>query len=209
MICHGCGVLVPVGMITKSGLKRPTHSFKNHLSTLKHNFETVDSLLAKCYNEMPGTTKKRKIVQSKLVKFSKPLRGSPKDMQKYQDVKVVKCICKNSLPLAIVKDKSFREMINAFKSPYNDFTSTKGEGVAMSVKKVQLVIINIESLLCNSMIEELEGQAVSVTIDHWTLKANHNYSGITAHFITKDWNLESYNIGLFYMKGGPKEKIYL
>ena len=40
------------------------------------------------------------------------------------------------------------------------------------------------------MIEEAAD--IALTGDHWTSERNDNYLGITAHFIHKEWTLQSF-----------------
>ena len=50
----------------------------------------------------------------------------------------------------------------------------------------------------------MKGCDVSITIDHWTSKQNLNYVGITAHWIDKNWTMNSIPLGLFLHEGTSK-----
>jgi hypothetical protein len=44
--------------------------------------------------------------------------------------------------------------------------------------------------------------SVCFTHDHWTSQANQNYTGITGHFIDKEFKLHSLGLGMFLHEGG-------
>jgi hypothetical protein len=43
--------------------------------------------------------------------------------------------------------------------------------------------------------QQMENQVVSVTLDHWTSTAKHNYSGMTAHYVDDNWILRQHDLG--------------
>ena len=78
-----------------------------------------------------------------------------------------------------VQKPSFRNMMNAFSS--KSFVATK-EGIkALVNKRMEIVDEFIKDVLNNN--------EFSLTLDHWSSRANHSYLGITIHFIDKDWQL--------------------
>lgn len=142
--------------------------------------------------------KKRKVIQTSLSQFAtkKKSNATAKEMQKYQDMMTVKFLCSNFLPFRTVETKPFRDLIQ----------SHNHHAKPMSRRKVQSMISHIEYLVRGKMVEELKGQAISVTLDHWTSKANQNYTGVTAHFIDETWAMRSFEIGLFLHEGGATGK---
>jgi hypothetical protein len=54
----------------------------------------------------------------------------------------------------------------------------------------------------------MKDQVVSVTLDHWTSKANHNYSGMTSHFVDNDWVLRKIDLGCFLHGGRGRGAVH-
>jgi hypothetical protein len=50
------------------------------------------------------------------------------------------------------------------------------------------------------MLQQMEHQVVSVTLDLWTSKAKQNYAGLTFHYID-DWILRQHDLGCFLHEG--------
>jgi hypothetical protein len=47
------------------------------------------------------------------------------------------------------------------------------------------------------MQQQMKHQVVSVTLDHWTSKAQQNYSGMTVHYIDDNWILRQHDLECF------------
>lgn len=62
-------------------------------------------------------------------------------------------------------------------------------------------IIRLNDVICKKVITKMEGCAVNLTIDHWTSKQNFNYTGMTAHWVDKNRELNSIPLGMFLHKG--------
>jgi hypothetical protein len=90
------------------------------------------------------------------------------------------------LPFKTVEKESFCELI----------ASHNLQAKVMSNKKVKSIIINLESAMRDYAVKAVKGQSVCLTLDHWTSKAHHNYTGMTAHFIDDKWNLNHVNFGI-------------
>ena len=52
--------------------------------------------------------------------------------------------------------------------------------------------------------ESIDKYIVSITTDHWTSNSNHNYQGITMHWIDDEWKLHSVPVGCFLHEGISK-----
>jgi len=188
--CNMCGDLVVVGGIGVYK-KNVTHwrnsAMASHLASNKHS-TTADAL----FEQIQTGNKKRK-AQTTLRDFSTSGRKkmSFKLRQQIQDVKTVKYIVKNNLPFRIVEDDAFREMI----------LSHNANAKVMSNKKVKNIIITLEQKMRDAAVASMKGQSVCLTLDHWTSKAHHNYTGVTAHFIDPGWKAHNMSLGIFLHEG--------
>ena len=198
--CNLCGKLVKFGEvnpITKA--KKTTNSgMCSHLSSAIHDSKGAELLLSELESSQSSPLSKKRNVQKKLGSWA--VFGSSKatigEKQKLQELKTIKFLCSNFLPFSTVESKAFRELIQSHNS----------DAKTMSSKKVKSRIVEIEALMRDQMIDQLEGESVSVTLDHWTSKANDNYTGVTAHFLINDvWELKSFQVGLFLHHGGTKK----
>jgi len=111
--------------------------------------------------------------------------------QPTQQLATAKFVVENALPFSVVETPSHRAMI-ATHNP---------QAKHMSNKKVKSIIINLDNAMRGRVIESMKGQSASFTLDHWTSKANENYTGITGHFIDDKWKLNSMSLGMFLHKG--------
>jgi hypothetical protein len=189
--CNNCGDLVVVAVKdSKSGKPKSWRntSMAAHLSSGKHS--TTVSILDEQFSD---SNKKRK-TQSSIIGFAKQgIKKIPLEIKmKNQDLKTTKFIVDCMLPFQTVEEKSFREMIS----------SHNPQARVMSNKKIKNIIIDLDSEIRNAATEAMKGLSVCLTLDHWTSKAHHNYTGMTAHFIDDNWKIHNMPLGIFLHEGG-------
>lgn len=187
--CNSCGDLIKFGEIDSKGkeVKKRNSGLDQHLNSNKHS--TTLSILEKLTSE----GKKRK--QPSIASFLPPpsIHQVPTKLKKaHQEVMTARFIAENALGLKIVETESFRDMIASFNS----------YAKPMSNKRMKDIIIRLEDAMRDAAIETMRGQSVCITMDHWTSKANQNYTGMTAHFIDDDFVLHDHTLGMFLHQGG-------
>ena len=67
----------------------------------------------------------------------------------------------------------------------------------------------MEKKFRNELLEKLENQNVTLTLDHWSSVANENYTGLTAHWIDENWKLCNAQLGCFLHSDGSDSKSLL
>ena len=189
--CNSCGTLLKAASKDKSGkaVNWSNGSMNNHLVG-KHS-TNIEQLL----KETNPDSKKRKLDQQLLGQFLKPSSSPPLKLQKpHKQVLITRFVIDNMLPLSIVESQSFRDMIGAHDK----------HSKPMSNKKVKNIAIKLEAAMRDAAMDKMEGQCVCFTLDHWTSKANQNFTGFTAHFISEDFKMNSLNLGMMLHSGGTR-----
>ena len=183
--CNSCGDLVVVGnMDPRTG--KPTQlrntGMHSHLESGKHT-TTVEKLVEETSRFLvagKSAGSKRKAEHQTIAQFMKEKTEVPlKLRQPTQELMTTKFVVDNALPFSIVESPSFRSMITAHNK----------HAKVMSNKKVKTNIINLDDTIRKAAIEKMKGESVCFTLDHWTSKANQNYTGMTGHFIDDEWKL--------------------
>ena len=185
------------GQIDDRGkLAQSTRGLPAHLSGKVHDKKGAQESLMELEGALCPEAKKRKVQQT-LAQFSALPLMTSKEREKQQELKTVKFICGNWLRFSIVESDSFCKLVK---------DHNPSAAIMSARKKVKKNIALIDSLMRERMTEELEGKAISATVDHWTSKANQTFTGLTAHWIDDDWVLQSHNLGLFPHSGRSKGK---
>lgn len=99
-------------------------------------------------------------------------------------------------PFSAVEEASYRNMILSYDIGAQPF----------SEKSVRECLIAKESEVRKAVIGAANSATVALTVDHWTSRAKHNYTGMTLHFIDKHWNLVCLPLGCFLHEGDSKSK---
>ena len=105
--------------------------------------------------------------------------------------KVATCIAGCLLPLSIVENPFWREMTKAYMPAAQKLTS---ESISKELDKM-------EKSFREEICEQLAGESVCFTIDHWSSIANQNFTGINAHWINQNWEMQSDQLGCFLHEG--------
>ena len=143
------------GQIDDRGkLAQSTRGLPAHLSGKVHDKKGAQELLMELEGALCPEAKKRKVQQTQAW-FSASLLMTSKEREKQQELKTVKFICDNWLPFSIVWSDSFCKLVKA----HNPLAAI------MSARKVKKSIALIDSLMREKMTEEMEGKAISATID--------------------------------------------
>lgn len=95
------------------------------------------------------------------------------------------------LPLSTVESDHYRQHIRAHDS--------KAKGV--TTKKVKERMRQFEANIREAMLLSMQGNWISLTIDHWTSVAKQSYSGMTSHWIGEDFVLQSRVLGCWLHEG--------
>jgi hypothetical protein len=193
--CNSCGDLIVVGK-TKAGVVG--HSFSNttvmqtHLGSTKH-VTTLEQLCALVESHLQHSgEKKRKIQkQSSITSFTVAEIPATKK-HSHMELLHAKMIVDLELPMNLVEKESFCELMEANNKYYKPVSS----------KEIRSIIINLDGAIRSAAVEAMKGLSVCFALDHWTSQANQNYTGITGHFIDKDFKLQSLGLGMFLHEGG-------
>ena len=96
---------------------------------------------------------------------------------------IVNFVADDLIPLSVVDSKRFRSLLSALDSQYQ-LPSRKQLSTVLLKKK--------HDSLKNSVQEKLKNtDTINLTIDLWSNRQMRSYLGITGHYISNDWNLES------------------
>lgn len=107
------------------------------------------------------------------------------DRTKYRLKKTCDWVVSTIQPFSAVENEAYRDMIRSYDVEAKPF----------SRKSVQECLIAKEATVRKAVIDAVNGSTVALTVDHWTSNAKHNYTGMTVHFIDKDWNLVALPLG--------------
>lgn len=166
--CDKCGKAV----LCKADKKATNGSMLNHLCCHGETIRTLEQLV----NDTKRTHRQATI-QQVFQSSSDPLKMNSAEKKMLQKVMTVKFVANALLPLSIVKNESFRDLIQAYDP----------KARPMSTKMLQDQIILLEMNMKQYAISMAKGHNICLTIDHWTSKAKQNYTGLTAHFIDDDF----------------------
>jgi hypothetical protein len=190
--CNCCGDLIGVGKLKDGTNQNFTNTAMTaHLGSNKH-VTTLDQLVAQVEHHLQGAEKKRKMQkQSSMHSFTVP--GIPASKRhSHMELLHAKFIVDCDLPLSMVEKQSFRELMETNNKHYKPVSS----------KKIRTIIINLEDAMRVAAVEAMKDLSICLTLDHWTSKANQNYTGITGHFIDNNFKLHSLALGMFLHEGG-------
>ena len=116
--------------------------------------------------------------------FAKQRKLDLKDNRSQQIIKLVaNVIVKDMRPLSIVEDQGFTELIQ-FLEPRFQMVSRK----YLSTNVIPKMYASVQAKLMNVI---SEADAISLTTDGWTSRANENYLTITVH-VLNNWEMSSY-----------------
>jgi hypothetical protein len=73
-----------------------------------------------------------------------------------------------------------------------------------SQHEIEEKLIRLEENIRKLASETIEGQWIAVTVDHWTSKEKHNYTGMTVHWLDEKMQLHSLKLGCFLQEGGSE-----
>ena len=204
--CNSCGDFISVGRIVQGkSSSLDTGSLLKHTKGSKHD-TTVDQLMdlwhkSKCKaghqdssdDERGTVTSNKKAKHQQLVTASFKKAPIPIHLkQEHQQMCVVRFLVEQLLPFSTVESDSFRKMLRAF-SP--------SQASPMSNRRVKALLEMLETHVRQSHADEFKTETVSFTMDHWTSAANQNCTGLTAHFIKKDWTMNSVSLGIHLHQG--------
>ena len=99
-------------------------------------------------------------------------------------MEVMYFIIKYIQPLDTIDDKGFRHMIHTFEPRY-----TPPSRKTISTKQL-LQVYESEVARVKSITQTANSSAL--TTDIWTSRANHAYTGVTVHFLSKSFELHHY-----------------
>ena len=96
---------------------------------------------------------------------------------------VVDFIADDLIPLSVVESKRFKSLLRILDSQYQ----------VPSHKQLSTVLLKKKyDKLKSSVLDKLKKtDTINLTIDLWSNRQMRSYLGITGHYISDDWNLES------------------
>jgi hypothetical protein len=191
-ICNMCGDIVlcrdPKSRhITTSNMTR--HLRSKHKYPINGEEMSLARLKRTQEDEATKELKQQSILSSakKKLLFHKQIGPEVKEDHQW---KVVEYILTECLPFNTMEKKSFRDL------PWASEYCSK-----MDKRTVQRLVEQKYSDVLARMRQQMEHQVVSVTLDHCTSNANHNYSGMSGHYIDDNWILQQHDLGCFLHEG--------
>ena len=106
---------------------------------------------------------------------------------------VTKMVIKDLVPIRIVECEGFRDLLSLIEPRYRMVSRDhiQRKLLPQFKSKVEKVIM--------TMLQEAE--SCSVTTDVWSSRRMHAYLGVTCHFITRSWHLESVLLSCSHLRG--------
>jgi len=170
------------------------------------HFQKCDKDIAKCnycnkkllckYSSTSGINRHLKEVHSiaknnkqpKIIKFissSKTANPCTPDNKKKIDRLIANFVTNKLVPIDIVEDKSFKDLINYLAPNYKILTR----------KSIKLKITETYEQLKQRVISKVqEFNSISVDFDTWSSVANESYITVNCHGIGNDWKLYTFNL---------------
>lgn len=145
--------------------------------------------------EWPISSKKKKsdhvsknfTTQYKMTHFT--TRPMPVNVSKEIDHQIVKMVAADYLPFSLVENPAFKTFVKMLSASYS-LPSRK------TLSKVLLT--QVYNKLVEAVKNDLkEATSVTITTDGWTSMSNDNYLALTAHFITKNCQMQSFLLDCF------------
>ena len=176
--CNHCG---EVCLFKDKNGKTTQGAIKPHLQS-KHRISNLTGKVAEAV--APPEASKKVLKQPTLLGHTVPC-VPPAEKAKQERWKVCRWILDTNQPFSAVEEDSFRDLPIAPSCQ------------DMDNKTVKDMLMDKEAEIRRAIRGKLDGQVVSITLDHWTSKASHNYVAITVHWIDADWKLQSEQLGCF------------
>ena len=102
---------------------------------------------------------------------------------------------------------SVTRAINAISVYYiSTFIISKSDYKPVSCKFITDTVKFKANAVHEKMGESTGDNIVSITTDHWTSNAYHNYQGMTMHWIDDQWKLHSLLVKCFLYEGSSKSE---
>jgi hypothetical protein len=98
---------------------------------------------------------------------------------------LLKWIVMTMQPLSTCTNDYFRNMC----------TSLNGRAPDIGVEGLKALLVNEVAQAEVSLTNLLRNEHFSITSDSWTSTANDSYTGVTVHWISKDWRMKSCPLG--------------
>uniref|UniRef100_H2ZWK5 HAT C-terminal dimerisation domain-containing protein n=1 Tax=Latimeria chalumnae TaxID=7897 RepID=H2ZWK5_LATCH len=98
---------------------------------------------------------------------------------------IVNIILKDLCSISIVEDKGFREFVELVEPGYQ-----------LPSRTFFIQMVEKKYLVTRIKVELKTPEKIALTSDIWTSLATETYMSVTAHFITKDWQLKSINLAI-------------
>jgi len=110
----------------------------------------------------------------------------------YADALVGKLVANKCLPMSLVEDEDFIELMGYLRAGYKPPRRQKLTKVMLPAAKARLVV---------AMKRKMRSIAhFSLTLDAWTSAANRSYIAVTVHGVTSEWVLESFVLEIVPVK---------
>ena len=177
--CNICGANINVRkQISK---RSSTSGMINHLLT--HKLVINQDTLRSKRNLLPAIFGKSKM----------PRYTNQKEKDSLIVHKTVEWICMDLQPISCVESSYFRDMMTINNPGYKPISNKT------VIKTLFTLDDQIRSRVLQIMTEL--NPWISVTVDHWTSVSNHNYTGMTIHWIGKDCCLNNLQLGCWLHEG--------
>ncbi|CAH1763824.1 8132_t:CDS:2, partial [Entrophospora sp. SA101] len=106
---------------------------------------------------------------------------------------LIKWIVTSDQPFTVIESNFFKTMIKRLKPEAKIFS-------ADTIRNNIFKSFNENLIFIKNLLQEVPGQ-ISFTLDSWTSKNQVPFLGITAHWISKDWELKSILLDFCHLEG--------
>ena len=153
-------------------------AFSNNTTNLKQHLESTHREV------LPGSSTSVKRKQAMLEQVLSDTKMFPKNSSRAQAIttSLAEFIVRDMRPIATVEGAGFLKLMSVIEPRYE----------VPSRKHLSSVVTSLYHETKVKVSEELDAAtAVAITADFWTSVATDSYLGVTAHFISPLWQLES------------------
>jgi hypothetical protein len=163
------------------GCKDPEISYSGNTTNLERHL--ADHHVAE-HAAYSGLSPASPVSHSSITSFMSPGRKMSLNDKKAKAITegILACMVEDLRPISMVESSGFRKLMDAAAPDY-PLASARVFGDKIRAK------YSVTAMALKARLADI--RYVAITTDLWTSAARHAYLGITAHFMTADWNLET------------------
>jgi hypothetical protein len=130
-------------------------------------------------------------VRDRFKNLKAPKLLSKTEKQEHVNRQMARWLAMDVLPFTTVESKPYRQHIESIDSTMKPF-------LAVTMKDT---LRSLEDNIQDAIVKSVAGSWMSLTMDHWTLRGKDSYTGMTAHRIDENFDLQNQVLGCWLHEG--------